>query len=114
MLMELPLDFDPDKDRRNQVKHGMSLAAANRIEWETTFVWPDTRFDYGEERMLGLGRIGIDLFHVTFVDRAGKRRIISLRSATKQEAIEYVRYIAPHYPHSDRRRGRRHHRRRPE
>jgi len=58
MLPSLPLEFDPDKDRRNRAKHGMSLADAERIEWGTAFVWPDTRFEYGEERMLGLGRIG--------------------------------------------------------
>jgi len=112
MLPELRLEFDPDKDRRNRGKHGMSLADAGRIEWDTAFVWPDTRFEYGEERMLGLGRIGLDLFHVTFVDRAGTRRIISLRPATKMEAIEYVSHTQPQYSHSERRRRRAHHRRR--
>jgi len=111
MLTDLPLEFDPDKDKRNQVKHGMSLAAASRIEWENAFVWPDTRFDYGEERMMALGYIGVRLYHVAFVDRAQVRRIISLRCATLIEEKLYARTQTRSYQPDSRRR-RRHHRRR--
>jgi len=111
MLPDLPLEFDPDKDRRNRVKHGMSLSDAGRIEWDTAFVWPDTRFDYGEERMTALGYIGVCLYHVAFVDHPLTRRIISLRRATLIEEKLYARTQArPYQP--DPRRRRTHHRRR--
>jgi len=91
MLMELPLEFDSDKDRRNRLKHKVSLAEAEQMEWETALVWPDARFDYGEERMIGLGYIGLRLYYVVFVDRDEKRRIISLRKAHPQEMKYYAK-----------------------
>jgi len=90
MLPNLPLDFDPDKDRRNRTKHGMSLADAERIEWDTAFVWVDDRTDYGEQRMRGWGYIGSRLFHIAFVDRGDVRRIISLRRANPREEKRYA------------------------
>jgi len=85
--------FDPSKDRVNRRKHGMSLKEAERLDWETAVIWEDDRFEYGELRMRGWGMIGADLFHVVFVDRDDVRRVISLRSAEKQEFKRYVRYF---------------------
>jgi len=97
MLPALPLEFDPDKDRRNRVKHKVSLADAEYMEWETALVWPDVRFDYGEERMIGLGYIGLRLYYVVFVDRDETRRIISLRKAHPKEMKYYARTQTRNY-----------------
>lgn len=82
--------FDPAKDASNLAKHGVSLTAANGLEWDTAITWPDTRQDYGEPRQCGIGYIGLVLYFVAFVDRGAVRRIISLRKANRKEVNRYA------------------------
>jgi len=89
----MQIDFDPAKDAANLAKHGISLAEAERLDWDTAVIWPDNRFDYDEERMAGWGLIETDLFRVAFVERDGMTRIISLRPAEKWEFKRYVHYL---------------------
>lgn len=84
------ITFDPSKDNINQVKHGISLADANNIEWETLWAKPDHRYDYGEERIIGYAYIGIRIYCVVFTDRENERRIISLRKANSREVKQYA------------------------
>ena len=86
--------FDPAKDAANLAKHGFSLLDAVGFEWETAVVWPDTRRDYGEARMVALGYIGLRIMALVFVDRPPEqpteRRIISLRKANTREVKRYA------------------------
>jgi uncharacterized protein len=82
--------FDPEKDARNQEKHGCSLADAQLLDWEEALTWPDERVDYGEPRMAALAPMGDRLFYVVFVDRASSRRVVSLRKANKRELNKYA------------------------
>ena len=88
------MTFDPAKDAVNLAKHGFSLLDAVGFEWETAVVWPDTRRDYGEPRMVALGYIGLRIMSVVFVDRPPEqpteRRIISLRKANTREVKRYA------------------------
>lgn len=85
--------YDPAKDSSNQAKHGLSLALATELEWDTLECKPDTRRDYGELRQIGYAIAGDRLYCVVFVDRpAGaptERRIISLRKANSREVKSY-------------------------
>jgi uncharacterized DUF497 family protein len=87
------ITYDPAKDSSNQAKHGLSLALATELEWDTLECKPDTRRDYGELRQLGYVIAGDRLYCVVFVDRpAGaptERRIISLRKANSREVKSY-------------------------
>ena len=86
--------FDPAKDAANLAKHGGSLTEAAGFEWGTAVVWPDTRRDYGEARMVALGYIGLRIMALVFVDRPPEqpteRRIISLRKANSREVKRYA------------------------
>ena len=86
--------FDPAKDAANMAKHGVSLTEAAGFEWGTAVVWPDTRRDYGEARMVALGYIGLCIMALVFVDRPPEqpteRRIISLRKANSREVKRYA------------------------
>ena len=86
--------FDPAKDVANMAKHGVSLTEAAGFEWGTAVVWPDTRRDYGEARMVALGYIGLRIMALVFVDRPPEqpteRRIISLRKANSREVKRYA------------------------
>jgi len=84
------IEFDAAKDAINRAKHGFSLGDAALLDWETMVTWQDTRFDYGEERISGLGLIGARVFSVTFVERDAVQRIISLRKANQRESTTYV------------------------
>lgn len=86
----MDITYDPAKDRSNQHKHGVSLAEAAHIEWDTALEWLDDRYDYGEPRYIALGAIGDRLYCVVFVDREDNRRIISLRKANAREVSKYV------------------------
>lgn len=71
------MTFDPEKDRRNIAKHGISLA--RWVDMEMLAVVIDDRFDYGEERYRAFGRIGARAYCLTFTLREGIVRPISLR-----------------------------------
>jgi uncharacterized DUF497 family protein len=82
--------YDQIKDAANKAKHGISLALANALEWETALIWTDNRKDYGEVRQCALVLLENRLFFVAFVDRADERRVISLRKANDREVRRYV------------------------
>lgn len=87
------LTFDLTKDSMNLDKHGLSLAMAVEIEWDTLECKPDTRRDYGEQRQIGYAIAADRLYCVVFVDRPEnaptERRIISLRKANNREVKHY-------------------------
>lgn len=78
----MKIEFDPDKDTANCAKHGVSLALASELDWDTALVWVDDRFDYDEMRMIALAPKTETLFYVAFVDCGEVCRIISLRRAS--------------------------------
>lgn len=86
----MEITFDQDKDEINQAKHGVSLALAADLEWESAMTWIDERWDYGEARMVGLALAGVRLYCVVFTYRGNDRRIISLRKANEREVRRYV------------------------
>lgn len=85
------ITFDPNKDKLNRRKHGISLSAASGFDWDNAVVWTDARYAYSELRESAIGLIGYHLYHVSFVERGETRRIISLRKASPEEEWRYVR-----------------------
>ncbi|HEX4985205.1 MAG TPA: BrnT family toxin [Burkholderiales bacterium] len=83
----------PIKDALNQAKHGVSLVLARDLDWDAALVWIDERFQYQEMRMIALAPKTNTLYYVVFVDRESRRRIISLRPATRREVKHYVENI---------------------
>jgi hypothetical protein len=86
-------DFAPDKDATNLNNHGLSLAAAAKLSWETALAWVDDRTNDGEVRMVAMAPIGEILFVVAFVDRETLRRIIGLPRAKRREVNHTVKAI---------------------
>ena len=87
------IEFDPAKDALNRARHGVSLALARELDWDAALVWMDDRFDYDEVRMIALAPKTNTLYYVAFVERGNRRRIISLRRATRREVNHYVQSI---------------------
>lgn len=86
----MEMEFDSRKDAANLAKHGVSLADAARLDWDTLWAMDDRRRSYGEDRMIGYALMGDRLFCVVFTDRNGVRRIISLRKANNREIARYA------------------------
>lgn len=84
------IEFDSAKDVANRARHGVSLAVARELDWESALVWVDDRFAYDELRMIALAPKTNTLYYVAFVERGNRRRIISLRPATRREVKHYV------------------------
>jgi uncharacterized DUF497 family protein len=82
------VEFDPAKDEANIAKHGVSLAAAARLE--THAIMRDVRVNYGEERFNAFGLIDGVTYCLTFTWRGTRMRAISLRRA---RAKEYRRHV---------------------
>lgn len=84
------IEFDAAKDIANVAKHGVSLALAGELDWDSALAWIDERFGYDELRMIALAPRSNTLYYVAFVERGNRRRIISLRRATRREVKHYV------------------------
>ena len=84
------IEFDPAKDEANVQKHGVSLAIAIELDWNTALTWFDARRTYGEPRQCALAVLGDRLYFVAFVDRGECRRIISLRKTNNREKLLYA------------------------
>ncbi len=41
-ISAMQITFDPDKDRANQAKHGVSLSLAERMDWGGLLAKPDS------------------------------------------------------------------------
>ena len=84
------IEFDPDKDRANRAKQGVSLASAGDFEMDTAIMCGDARHEYGEARFVATGLIG-DRVHVMVFTMHGETvRVISLRKANRREVFKYV------------------------
>lgn len=86
----MEIEFDNEKNNINIEKHGISLADAKYLEWETLVSSQDTRHDYGKNRMIGYALMGIRLHCIIYTDREYTRRVISLRKANKREVKQYA------------------------
>lgn len=87
----MKIEFDPHKNMLNRQKHGVSLAEAKNIEWDTLWAFEDDRFNYSELRMIGFAYIGLRLYCVVYTELDEEFwRIISLRLATRHEVERYA------------------------
>ena len=81
--------FDPEKDRRNRLKHGLSL-----LEGVGVYLSPDkltlTSLRKGEERLMDVAEVAQQTFVLVYVHRDKEVRFISLRFASKQERELYA------------------------
>ena len=87
--------WDPIKNRINITKHGISFLTAVKIFDGPRLEEEDTRQDYGETRIIALGRSEGRILYVVYTRRNSVIRIISARKANRDERAEYIRQIHP-------------------
>ena len=88
----MPFEWDADKNRENIRKHGIDFVDVPEMFSGPMLVDLDDRFDYGEERLIGIGLLRSIVAVVVFTERISDViRIISARKATKYERQRYER-----------------------
>ncbi len=81
----MDIEFDEAKDAAIVAKHGVSLAFGAAVLETRIGEFVDERRHYGETRINAFGLVAGRLFVCTYTIRDGKRRIISVRKASRQE-----------------------------
>ena len=100
-------DWDPAKSDQNLAKRGFDFAFAALIFAQPYVEFDDTRRDYGERRLVALGRAdGIPLT-VVFTDRLSPtgtvvRRVISARLSNRKERRRYAESLEAIAPEDER------------
>ena len=86
-------EWDPTKSEVTQARRGLNFAFAAQVFDGHTLEWQDRRGDYGETRVIAVGRVGALHVTVVYTDRliAGTtvRRIISARLSSRRERHSY-------------------------
>lgn len=77
--------FDVAKHEKNIRERGFGFDYAALIFEGPTIERLDLRRDYGELRVIAVGKAGPDILAVVYTDRGGTRRIISARRANTRE-----------------------------
>lgn len=87
------VEWDEKKRRENIKKHGIDFADAYKIFTQPLLKELDDRFDYDEERWIGIGFLEGRIVVVVFMEREDTDeeviRIISLRKALTHERSKY-------------------------
>ena len=82
-------EWDGAKNAANIAAGRLGFEAVYDFEWETAVIASSNR--HGEIRLAALGLIDDRLYHVVYTRREDRRRIISLRPASRKERDRYVR-----------------------
>ncbi|HEY5211368.1 MAG TPA: BrnT family toxin [Stellaceae bacterium] len=87
-------EYDPAKNDANLQKHGIDFDQARRIWQDIVVEFQDSRFNYGEQRMIALGRIDGRVIVAVYTWRGKARRLISARKANSNERKIYQAALA--------------------
>jgi uncharacterized protein len=85
----MEFEWDEAKDAENRRKHGLALADAVLLDWDSGLETEDERIGYGEKRFRLLAMLETRLHVCIYTLRDGRFRIISIRRANDREAREY-------------------------
>jgi uncharacterized DUF497 family protein len=83
-------EWDDAKSRGNVAKHALDFADAAQVLSGRCVTFMDSRFDYGEERLITLGLLAGRVVIVAHAPRGDDiTRIISMRKANRREQRIY-------------------------
>lgn len=85
----MEIEYDAHKRDTTLAKRGLDFALANEIFDGRHVSHPDDRFDYGERRVITVGFMGGRMVVAVWTERAGRRRMISLRKANDDEQAAF-------------------------
>lgn len=89
------IEYDPVKNARYVAERGLSFAEAARFDFSTALYTVDDRKEYGEQCIRALGRVGVRVHSLVFVETEDGIRVISFRKANKREVKLYEKATQP-------------------
>jgi uncharacterized DUF497 family protein len=82
--------WDPDKARENLKKHGVRFSDAEMVLFDPSALTREDVASEGEQRFVTVGMDALGRILIVFYTYRGEDiRLISARSATKRERIQY-------------------------
>ena len=75
------------KRQANLKKHGVDFIDSERVFAGPTFTFEDDREDYGEQRWVTLGLLGMKVIVTVHTETEDEIRVISMREATNDEQL---------------------------
>jgi hypothetical protein len=82
-------EWDAAKRPGNFAKHGLDFADVELVFDGPCVTFEDSRFDYGEERLITLGLLAGRVVIIAHAPRGEATRIISMRKANRREQKIY-------------------------
>lgn len=82
--------YDATKHQANLRKHGIDLAECEAVFDSVLVTREDTRYPYGEQRLISLGQIHGLVVSLCWTERNRGPHLISIRKATKHEQKHYL------------------------
>ena len=79
--------WDKPKRQANLNKHGVDCTDAERVFAGPTFTFEDDREDYGEQRWVTLGLLGVQVVVIMHTETEEEIRVISMREANNNEQL---------------------------
>lgn len=86
----MDFEWDEQKSERTRRERGLSFRVAVGIFEGRTLEWPDERRNWGEARIVAVGKVGERFLTVVYTVRGENRRIISVRPARKRERERWL------------------------
>ena len=87
-------EWDEAKNRGNVAKHGLDFADAEQVLTGPCVTFVDSRFDYGEKRLITLGLLAGRVVVIAHAPRGhDATRIISMRKANRREQNIYQKRL---------------------
>jgi uncharacterized protein len=90
--MDIKITFDPVKRQKTLVERGLDFADAVLVFQGKTIDREDTRFAYGETRIITVGYLYGRMMIIVWTARQQARHIISMRKANDREQKRYLTY----------------------
>ncbi len=81
----MEIEYDNKKRQKTLSKRGLDFHHCEQIFNGPHIDFPDTRKDYGEERIITFGFLDGREIIIVWTQRGQKRRIISMRKANERE-----------------------------
>jgi uncharacterized DUF497 family protein len=81
------------KRQANLAKHGLDFADAAKVFAGPMVLFEDNRFDFGEQRMIGVGLLDYLVVLIVHVESGETIRIISMRKADSNETDLYYQNV---------------------
>jgi uncharacterized protein len=91
----MQFEWDEKKNQANIRNHEIDFADVSVIFNEDMLIEIDNRLDYGEDRWVGIGFLGLGIAVVVWTEREGDTiRIISARRANRHEQKRLEQYLS--------------------